>query len=108
MARLLQLTLFLVATSICAITQTVDATTCEILANPQSYDGKIVRVKATVTAGFDEFVLKDESCNQPINAVWLSYPEGTKGKAGPLAVLQVQVARTVTLPSGPPQRSLIK
>lgn len=108
MTRFLQWILFLIATSICAITQTVDATTCEILSNPQSYDGKIVRVKATVTAGFDEFVLKDESCNQPINAVWLSYPEGTKGKAGPIAFLRVQVARNVTLPGGTAQRTPVK
>jgi hypothetical protein len=69
--------------------QIVDITICEILANPSSFDGKTVRVKGTVSAGFDEFVLKDAACNQPINAIWLAYPEGTKGKAGPAAFVQL-------------------
>jgi hypothetical protein len=73
--------------------QIVDITICEILANPSSFDGKTVRVKGTVSAGFDEFVLKDAACNQPINAIWLAYPEGTKGKAGPAAFVQLQLGR---------------
>src|SRR4029077_3497615 len=71
--------------------QVADVSICEILASPQSFDGKIVRVKGTVTAGFDEFALKDAGCNQPINAIWLVYPDGTKGKAGPAAFVQLQL-----------------
>jgi hypothetical protein len=86
--------------------QIVDATTCDILADPQSFDGKIVRVKGTVSSGLEEFALKDASCKQPINAIWLAYPEGTKGKAGPAAFVQLQLAKnnpsTATIPSRPP------
>ncbi len=85
--------------------QAVDATTCDILANPQSFDGKIVRVKGTISSGFEEFALKDPLCDQPINAIWLAYPGGTKGKAGPAAFLQLQLAKnnpaTATIPSRP-------
>jgi hypothetical protein len=73
--------------------QTVDASVCEILANPQSFDGKIVRLKGTVSAGFDEFAVKDATCNQAVNAIWLAYPEGTKGKAGAAALVQLQLGR---------------
>ena len=73
--------------------QTADASVCDILANPQSFDGKMVRVKATVLAGFDEFILKDTTCKQAVNGIWLSYPEGTKAKSGPAVVIQLQLAK---------------
>jgi hypothetical protein len=73
--------------------QTLDATVCAILADPQSFDGKMVRIHATVSAGFDEFALKDPSCKQPANAIWLAYPDGTKGKAGPAAIVQLVLAK---------------
>jgi len=88
--------------------QVADVTTCDILANPQSFDGKIVRVKGTVSAGFDEFVLKDAACNQPINAIWLAYPEGTKGKAGPAAFVQLQLARNNPAATSNANRSPVK
>jgi hypothetical protein len=86
----------------------MDVTTCDILAKPESFDGKIVRVKGTVSAGFDEFVLKDATCNQPINAIWLAYPEGTKGKAGPAAFVQLQLARNSPAATSNANRSPIK
>ncbi len=76
--------------------QIVDATVCDILANPQSFDGKIVRVKGVVIAGFEEFAIKGSGCNQVINAIWLVYPEGTKGKAGPAAFLRLQLGKNHT------------
>ena len=75
-----------------AAAQVTDATVCDILANPSNFDGKVVRVKATVAAGFDEFIIKGASCGLPVNAIWLSYPEGTKGKAGPVATLELRTA----------------
>ena len=39
--------------------QVVDTTVCDVLKNPKSFDGKIVRIKGTVVAGFDQFVVKD-------------------------------------------------
>ncbi len=88
--------------------QITDVSICEILANPQSFDGKIVRVKGTVSAGFDEFALKDVGCNQLINAIWLAYPEGTKGKAGPAASVQLQLGRNNNAAAPSPSRSPIK
>src|ERR1035438_5143913 len=73
--------------------QVVDLTVCEALKNPQSFDGKIVRIKGTVAAEFDQFVVKGTGCGQNVNAIWLSYPEGAKAKAGPIALVQLQPAR---------------
>ncbi|HLY43789.1 MAG TPA: hypothetical protein VKR52_21435 [Terracidiphilus sp.] len=72
--------------------QAVDATVCDILKNPASFNGKIVKVSGTVVAGLDQFVIKGVGCGQMVNAIWLSYPEGTKAKAGPAAMLQLQPA----------------
>jgi hypothetical protein len=81
--------------------QTIDASVCEVLANPQLLDGKTVRVRGTVIAGFDEFAVKHASgCSGPASAIWLAYPEGTKAKAGPVAFLQVQLSRNN--PATPP------
>lgn len=81
--------------------QVTDTSVCEILANPVSFDGRIVRLKGTVVTGFDEFIIQGPSCNQLVNAIWLSYPEGTKGKAGPAAFVQLQLGRNnpVSVPS---------
>lgn len=83
----------LAATAVCARAQAVDATVCDILKNPASFNGKTVRVKGTVAAGFDQFVIRGADCGQHVDAIWLAYPEGTKGKAGPAAVLQLQAAK---------------
>lgn len=73
--------------------QVVDTTVCDVIKNPKSFDGKMVRIKATAAAGFDQFILKDGDCGAPVNAIWLDYPAGTKGKAGPTALLQLEPAR---------------
>ena len=89
-----------------AAAQVVDATVCDVLANPPSFDGKVVRLKGVVIAGFEEFAVKGAGCHQIVNAIWLDYPEGTRGKAGPLALLRLQLAKnnpaTVTEVSRPP------
>lgn len=87
--------------------QVVDTTVCAIVKNPKSFDGKIVRIKGTVVAGLDQFSVKDSSpCGYPVDSVWLSYPQGTKAKSGPLAILQVQPAHnfagTYTAPTRTP------
>ncbi len=74
----------------------VDAAVCDVVKKPQAFDGKIVRIRGTVVAGFDEFVIKDSTdpnCGYPVNAIWLDYPVGTKGKAGPAAMLVIQPAK---------------
>jgi hypothetical protein len=73
--------------------QIVDASACDILASPQSFDGKTVRIKGTVIASFDEFAIKASGCSQGANAIWLAYPEGTKAKAGSVAFVQLQLGR---------------
>lgn len=108
MRRFLALLLFCSAMTGSLAAQIADVSICEILANPQSFDGKIVRVKGTVAAGFDEFALKDAGCNQIINAIWLAYPEGTKGKAGPAAFVQLQLGRNNSAAAPSPSRSPVK
>jgi hypothetical protein len=107
MKRVLVLALF-VCTCACGLyAQAVDTTVCAVLKNPKSFDGKIVRIKGTVVAGFDQFIVKDSSpCGLQVDGIWLSYPQGTKGKAGPVALLQVQPAHnfagTYTAPTRTP------
>ncbi len=64
-----------------------------MLAKPESYNGKMVRIQATVIVGLDEFAAVDPACKQKVNAIWLDYPEGTKAKAGPAAILRLQLAK---------------
>ena len=74
----------------------VDTTVCDVVKKPELLNGKIVRIKGTVIAGFDEFVIKDSTdsnCGFPVNAIWLAYPPGTKGKAGPAAILTIEPAK---------------
>lgn len=76
--------------------QVVDTTVCDILKNPVAFNGKIVRITGTVEAGFDQFVVKGPSCGQKVDDIWLAYPEGSRGKAGPDAMLQLQPAANFT------------
>ncbi len=82
--------------SCCLHAQVVDTTVCAILKDPASFNGKMVRVTGTVVAGFDQFVVKGDGCGQPVSDIWLSYPEGAKGKAGPGLTVRVQPARNFT------------
>jgi hypothetical protein len=80
--------------SCCLYAQTVDTTVCNILDNPQSFNGKMVRIKGTVYAGFDQFVVKGADCGINVNKnIWLAYPEGIKAKAGPAVTVHLQPAR---------------
>ena len=87
--------------------QAVNATVCEILKNPQAFNGKTVQVQATVRAGFDMFILVGDNCGQGVNGIWLSYPEGTKGKAGPAVVLEFQAAKSFTGKTDTTQRAQV-
>jgi hypothetical protein len=74
----------------------VDVNVCDVVKNPASFDGKMVRIKGTVVAGFDEFLIKDASdpnCGYQVNGIWLSYPQGSKAKSGPVAMVTAQPAR---------------
>ncbi len=74
--------------------QAVSTTVCAVMKNPKSFDGKIVSIKGTVVTGFDSFIVKDPTgaCGYQVDGIWLSYPQGTKGKAGPAVMLQIQPA----------------
>src|SRR6202012_4822055 len=85
--------LLLAASCVAAKSQTVDTTVCEVLAKPGSFDGKIVRIKGTVITGMDEFAIRDKTCGAIVNGIWLEYPSGSKGKAGPLMTMQLQPAK---------------
>jgi len=87
----------------------VDTTVCDVVKNPASFDGKMVRIKGTVVAGFDEFVIKDATdpnCGFQVNGIWLSYPQGSKAKSGPVAIMTAQPAHnfagTVKTPTRTP------
>lgn len=73
--------------------QAVDTTVCDVLKDPASFNGKTVRIKGTVVAGFDSFVVAGASCGQKNDGIWLAYPEGTKARSGPAAMLQLQPAK---------------
>jgi hypothetical protein len=73
----------------------VDVNVCDVVKNPASFDGKMVRIKGTVVAGFDEFAIKDAAdpnCGYQVNGIWLSYPQGSKAKSGPVAIVTAQPA----------------
>jgi hypothetical protein len=91
--------------SCCLHAQVVDTTVCDILKNPTSFNGKIVKIKGTVTAGFDQFVVRGTDCGVRVSDIWLSYPEGSKAKAGPATMLQMQPAQNFAGTSTPEQRT---
>jgi hypothetical protein len=95
MKRLFLLGLVCVFSS-CLQAQVVDTTVCDVIKNPTSFNGKIVRIKGTVTADFDQFVVKNATCDERVNSIWLSYPEGSKAKSGPVAILELQPAANFT------------
>ena len=92
MKRYLGLALFLLVSACGLCAQVTDTTVCAVLKSPQSFDGKIVRIKGTVEAGLDQFIIHDDDCGQDVNGIWISYPQGTKGKAGPAAMVVVAPA----------------
>ena len=88
----------------------MDTTVCDVVKKPEAFDGKIVRIKGTVIAGFDEFVIADATdpnCGYQVNAIWLAYPPGTKGKAGPAAMVVIQPAKNFTGTVTPPTRAAV-
>jgi hypothetical protein len=86
------LVLLLVLPSV-ASAQVVDVAACDVLSNPVAYDGKLIRMKGvTAVARFDEFVVEGSGCGSS-EGIWLDYPAGTKAKAGPVALLRLQLAK---------------
>lgn len=98
----------ILGTSLLASAQITDASVCDVLANPSSYNGKIVRIKGTVQAGFDDLVIKGSGCGQAVNDIWLEYPQGTKAKSGPLAILRLQLAHNNPATVSEPSRAAVQ
>jgi hypothetical protein len=93
MKRFFVLALLFCASAAFVNAQVVDTDVCSIVKSPKSFDGKMVRFKGVAVAGFDQFIIKDASpCGFQVDGIWLDYPQGTKGKAGALAVLRIQPA----------------
>lgn len=106
MKKQFTLALFLCASACGLYAQVTDTTVCDVLKSPQSFDGKIVRIKGTVAVSFDQFVIHDADCGKDANGIWLAYPQGTKAKSGPAAMLEILPAHnfsgTVTAPTRTP------
>jgi hypothetical protein len=108
MKRLLAVALFVFAFAAGLQAQVVDTTVCAVMKSPKSFDGKMVRIKGIVIAGFDEFAIKDTSpCGYQVDAIWLSYPQGTKAKSGPLAVVEMQPAHNYSGTYTAPTRAAV-
>jgi hypothetical protein len=95
--------LVLLSLSLVTSAQVLDTSVCDVLNNPVAFDGKLIRVKATAVAGFDEFVIQGSGCSSD-GAIWLDYPSGTKGKAGPAALMRLQLAKNAAAVTDVPER----
>jgi hypothetical protein len=87
--------------------QPVNATVCAVLKNPASFNGKTVRIKGTVVAGFDQFVVNDGDCGEEVNGIWLAYPPGAKAKSGPIAMIELEPAHNFAGKVAPEARPAI-
>ena len=74
----------------------VEATPCDVLSRPMDFNGKTVRVSGTVQTGLDDFVLRAPGCAGTLlsspQAIWIDYPRGTHGKAGPAMRIALAVS----------------
>jgi hypothetical protein len=106
MKRVLFLALLLCGFAIAAEAQVVDTDVCSIAKKPASFDGKMVRIKGIAVAGFDQFIIKStDVCGFQVDGIWLEYPNGTHGKAGPAALVTVEPARNYSGPYKAPTRT---
>ena len=108
MKRFLFLAVLLFAGAFALQAQVVDTTVCDVLKNPASFNGKIVRIKGTVSAGLDQFIVRGPDCGRPVDGIWLAYPEGAKGKAAPDAMVELQPARNFAGKYTAPTRTPVK
>ncbi len=86
--------------------QVVDTDVCSVAKNPASFNGKMVRIKGIAVAGYDQFIIKDATvCGYQVDGIWLEYPTGTKGHAGPAALVTAEPARNYSGPYKAPTRT---
>jgi hypothetical protein len=108
MKRLLVVAVFVFAGACAIQAQVVDTTVCDVLKAPASFNGKMVRIKGTVSAGLDQFIVRGADCGQQVDGIWLAYPEGTKGKAGPDAMVELQPAHNFAGKYAAPTRTAVQ
>ncbi len=88
----------------------VEATPCDVLSRPVDFNGKTVRVSGTVQTGLDDFVLRAPGCSgTPLSspqAIWIDYPRGAHGKAGP--AMRIALAVSGTAAPVPPAAVLVR
>ena len=58
-------------------------TACQLLADPPSYDHKLVKVTGHVSFAFEEFELSADNCQGRTGAIWLDYGGTVKSGAIP-------------------------
>ena len=87
--KVLALSMFLSCAAMATQAQVADVSVCDVVNHPKKFDGQMVRVKATVSVGFDSLIARGDTCD---SSLWLAYPAGTKAKSGPAAVLTMQLA----------------
>lgn len=52
---------------------TVQTSVCDVTRSSASFDGKMVRLRATVVSGYEAFGIRDPS-NEKCDVIWLTYP----------------------------------
>ncbi len=71
----------------------VYSTLCEIMKEPQRFNGKMVRFRATVSTGPESIVLKDDGCS---DSIWLSV--GEKPASGKLEYAYISSIADIRAP----------
>jgi hypothetical protein len=69
--------------STCRCEDAVDVTVCKLLANPDAYDHKLVRVSGRVSFAFEDFTLTSTKCPVQRGGIWLDYGGTLKSRAIP-------------------------
>jgi hypothetical protein len=108
MKRCLILAGLILSLGVCLRAQVTETTVCDVVKNPASFDGKMVKIAGTAVVGFDQFILedsKDPNCGFQVDGIWISFPAGTRAKAGPEAMVTIQPARNFSGKFTPPTRT---
>lgn len=58
--------------------KTVDASVCELARRPAAFNGTMIRVRARIEIGVEDFKLSDACTGRAIDAIWLEYGRGPK------------------------------
>jgi hypothetical protein len=67
------LLLLFACTIACRAQAAIHVTSCELIASPEKYSGKVVQVRARVNLVFEDFSLAQEGCEDAYPGVWLVY-----------------------------------